>query len=143
MIQKTNYLTSQERLNNILDKINEGIKLDINEKRFLDSWKTNSETHENELLNQQNVEFISDDGNFKFTLKGFEIIDDCKIINGTMTVPDPEINDILMRFDGNIIVFKKKHIAIDFRIKEIDIFEILEGREEKLDDFVGQIIKSI
>lgn len=141
MIQKINQVSVEQRLNSILDKISEGKKVSDTEFQFLKSWKYGHENDFNHYLNRRENEiYLSDDGYFKFIFKEIEEIEDCKIITGTITIPDPIVDEIKISITGNILIFKESHIAVDFRINEIDIFEFIEGKEEQLDDFIYEII---
>lgn len=142
MIQKILNLTAEQRLNRILEKISSNKKITKTEKMFLDAWQTGEEEELNSQMNEESgKEFISDDGYFRFIPKEYEEIEDCTIITGTIVMPDPVVNDFIMRLSGNILIFKKSHFALDFRINEMEIFEFLEGKEEKLDDFISEIIE--
>lgn len=143
MVQKILNLTAQQRLDSILDKLSCNRKLTKKEKEFLDSWSTGTEEQVNNYLNLgSGKEFISDDGYFKFIPKEYEEIEDCKIISGTIVIPDPEVKEIKMRLSGNILIFKKSHVALDFRLNEIEIFEFVGEKEEELDNFIAEIIET-
>lgn len=143
MIQKILNLTAQQRLDNILDKLSSNKKLSKKEYFFLNAWSTGREEQVNNEMNMcSGKEFISDDGYFKFIPKEYEEIEDCKIISGTIILPDPEISEIKMKLSGNILVFKRSHVALDFRVNEIEIFEFLGDKEEQLDDFISEIIET-
>ena len=143
MIQKILNLTAQQRLDSILDRLSSNKKISKKDQFFLSSWSTGREEEVNSKMNMESgKEFISDDGYFKFIPKEYEEIEDCTIISGTIVVPDPEIHEIKMNLSGNILVFKKSHVALDFRVNEIEIFEFLNGKEEQLDDFIAEIIET-
>ena len=142
MIQKILNLTAQQRLDNILDKLSSNKVLTKKEQLFLHSWTNGTEEELNQQMNTESgKEFISDDGYFKFIPKEYEEIEDCTIISGTIIMPNPEVKEIKMRLSGNILVFKKSHIALDFRVNEVEIFEFVCGKEEQLDDFIAEIIE--
>lgn len=142
MIQKNLNLTAEQRLNGILEKITSNKKITKKEKMFLDAWQTENEEEINYQMNQESgKEFMSDDGYFKFILNEYEVIEDCTIITGTIVMPDPVVNDFIMRLSGNILIFKENHVALDFRVNELEIFEFIEGKEEQLDDFISEIIE--
>ena len=143
MIQMILNLTAEQRLNSILDKVSSGVKLTKKEKMFLDSWATGEE----EKVNQQFIfasgkEFISDDGYFKFIPKEYEEIEDCTIISGTIIIPDPIVEEFKMKVTGNILIFKHSHVALDFRLNEMEIFEFVGDKEEQLDNFIYEIIET-
>jgi hypothetical protein len=140
MIQKFLEISTEQRLNNILDKIFKGIKVSNDEKMFLDSFKSNQEEYFNDYLNKNSKIYLSDNGHFKFIFKDYQEQDDCKIISGTLIISDPVIDGLAMRSNGNILIFGTSHVALDFRINEIDIFELTCGKEEELDDFIYEII---
>ena len=143
MIQKILNLTAQQRLDSILDRLSSNKKISKKDQFFLSSWSTGREEEVNSQMNMESgKEFISDDGYFKFIPKEYEEIEDCTIISGTIVVPDPQIHEIKMNLSGNILVFKKSHVALDFRVNEIEIFEFLNGKEEQLDDFIAEIIET-
>jgi hypothetical protein len=143
MIQKILNLTAQQRLDNILDKLSSNKKLSKKEQFFLSSWTTGREEEVNYEMNMESgKEFISDDGYFKFIPKQYEEIEDCKIISGTIILPDPELQEMKMTLSGNILVFKRSHVALDFRVNEVEIFEFLGDKEEQLDDFIYEIIET-
>lgn len=143
MIQKILNLTAQQRLDSILDKLSSNKKISKKDQFFLSSWTDGREEEVNSQMNMYSgKEFISDDGYFKFIPKEYEEIEDCTIISGTIVVPDPELQEIKMNLSGNILVFKKSHVALDFRVNEIEIFEFLNGKEEQLDDFIAEIIET-
>lgn len=142
MIHKLIALTTEQRLNSILDKILANCKLSTHEITFLDSYKLGTEEQVNQQMNHvEGRIYLSDNGSFKFIFKEFEEQEDCIIITGTLLIPDPLINGLVMKSTGNILVFNRNHIALDFRINEIDIFEFIPGKEEELDDFITEIIE--
>ena len=142
MVQKILNLTAQQRLDSILEKISSCKKLSKKEKNFLESWSRGDEEKINNQMNYESGnEFISDDGYFKFIPKEYEETEDCTIISGTLILPDPIVKELIMFLSGNILIFKRSHIAVDFRLNEIEVFEFLEGKEEELDDFISEIIE--
>ena len=150
MINSNKIIRPDERLNLILDKISDvGIKgLNKDEVAYLESYSRGKEKELNEKLSEEenSKTFISDDGIFTFRLKGVELIDGVKFINGLLKVPDIKTQKckiIKGELYGSIILFDKNNVAIDFRRGKYDVFEFVNGIEYELDCFVDDIILKI
>lgn len=149
MITMTDPLGPDERLDMILDKIiKTGIKkLEKKEIEFLESFSKGREIECNEKLSEEECRttFISDDGNFTFVLYSTEIMEDVKVINGKMIVPELKYKNRVIPGEllGSIIVFSDNNIAIDFKNGRYDIFEFVWGLEYELDCFVDDIVINI
>lgn len=142
--------TTQERLNDILDKISQyGIKsLTSLESEFLDSHKSNTEeeTHNKVKYIENERIFEDDSGRFKFEYKETKYLDNEDHYIGTMYVPDLEVeNDkkIDGRLDGMIIHYDNESISLDFEKGKYDIFEFCSGLEYELDNFIDYIVSEL
>jgi hypothetical protein len=146
--------SSQERLNDILDKISTyGINtLSIDEKEFLDAHSNNKETEvHNKLIFKENETVFEDDyGLFKFEhLETIEFDDEIHYI-GTLYVPElkksngSSIKGILI---GKIVVYKSDNdevSVIDFETENgIDVFEFCNGIEYELDNFIDYVVNEL
>jgi hypothetical protein len=149
MINQINTIDPSERLNMILDKINQsGVKSLSNEELiFLKSFSEGREKEVNQIICEEESKtiFLSDCGNFIFKLKSIENIDEIRYINGTITVPDLKlkIKRIKGELKGSIIVFNDQSVAIDFHRGRYDIFEFVGGIEYELDCFIDDLIIKI
>lgn len=150
MINKSEFINSDERLNVILEKISlYGIKsIKKDELIFLKSYSIGKEEEINKKMSEEeiNTTFISDDGFFSFKLINVEYIEDIKYINGIIKVPDLTLKNkkkIKGELKGSIIVFLDNNVAIDFKKGRYDIFEFINGLEYELDCFVDDIILKV
>ena len=141
--------SSQDRLNEILDKISQFGSESINEyeQDFLDSYADGQEEFFNQILNEVEEEtiFDSDDGLFNFKLDEIHQFDDQIHLVGTIKVPDMTLKGkkITGYLFGKIIVYKKDQFAIDFSDGKYDIFEFCSGIEYELDTFIDEIIQKV
>lgn len=139
--------TSQERLDDILDKILHFGKKSLSEMEidFLESYSTNQEEEVNQILNEVENEtiFESDDGLFIFKLEEIHQFQDQAHLVGTIVVPDMVLRGKVIPgfLYGKIIMYKKNQFAIDFTDGRHDIFEFCSGIEYELDIFIDEIIR--
>lgn len=141
-----NYST-QDRLNDILDKINNIGRKSLSEIEieFLESFSSHEEDNMNDTLKKYEMEDIFQSDDLLFTFKLDEVLrysDQIHLI-GTLTVPDMGkrgkiIDGVLY---GKIIIFNKDQFAIEFSDGKYDVFEFVSGVEYELDIFISDIIK--
>lgn len=145
----TSNYSSQDRLNDILDKISHFGKDKLSELEldFLESYSTFQEEEMNELLKEieNDTIFESDDQLFTFKLDEIHQYSDQIHLVGVIKVPDimvrgRKIEGILY---GKIIVYKKNQFGVDFSDGKHDIFEFCSGIEYELDIFIDEIIKKV
>lgn len=141
--------TSQDRLNDILDKINQFGEDSLSELEleFLESFSLYQEEEINEILNEveNEINFESDDGLFSFKLDEVHQYHVQVHLIGTIKVPDMIFRGkkIAGYLFGKIIVYKKNQFAIDFTDGKHDIFEFCSGIEYELDIFIDEIIQKV
>lgn len=141
--------SSQDRLNEILDKISQFGQASLSEyeQDFLNSYHDNQEEELNQILNELEYEtlFDSDDGLFSFKLDELHQFEDQIHLVGTIKVPDMVLKGktISGYLFGKIIVYKKDQFAIDFSDGKYDIFEFCSGIEYELDTFIDEIIQKV
>lgn len=150
MMNSTEPLKPDERLNLILDKISRyGIsKLDKDEISYLESYSLGKEEEVNKKLYEKEAEktFSSDDGNFTFKIKNITTDGDTKYINGTIYVPDLLLGPkkrIKGELKGSIMLFNDKSVALYFNRGKYDIFEFVSGLEYELDNFIDDIVTKV
>ena len=150
MTQLNNELTVNDRLNFILDKLlSHGLKsLSKKELEFLNSYNTNNEEIYNKKYNsdKQHSIYVSDDGYFMFHLESINYIKDELRITGIIFVPDLVIKKRVIKGEikGQIIVFNKTEVGLDFSLKgKYDIFDFVNGIEYELDRFIDDLIANI
>ncbi len=143
--------SEQDRLNDILAKIlkyGEGSLTDL-EKRFLQSWSTNTEKQVHDEIGKIETEqiFEDDNGYFKFEFKEWEDYGDEQHFIGTFYVPDLELENgkkVVGILEGKIVKFENGTVSPDFFNKDgYDIFEFCNGLEYELDGFIDYIIQEI
>jgi hypothetical protein len=143
--------SEQDRLNDILSKIlkyGEGSLTDL-EKRFLQSWSTNTEKQVHDEIGKIETEqiFEDDNGYFKFEFKEWEDYGDEHHFIGTFYVPDLELENgkkVVGILEGKIVKFENGTVSPDFFNKDgYDIFEFCNGLEYELDGFIDYIIQEI
>lgn len=149
--------SSQERLDEILDKISDYgiVAISTEEKEFLDAHKEFKEDEVHRRLQFKESEIIfEDDNHFRFEFK--ELIEEnneIKII-GILYVPDLEINNgnsIKGRLEGEITFFENNETSVNFyknfkeRNREIvfDVFDFIEGLEYEFDSFIDYIVNEV
>lgn len=141
--------SSQDRLNDILDKISHLGKESLSdlELDFLDSYATHQEEEMNDILKEieNDTIFESDDQLFAFKLDEIHRYPDQIHLIGTINVPDMILRgkNIEGTLYGKIIIYKKDQFAIDFSDGKHDIFEFCSGIEYELDIFIDEIIKKV
>ena len=141
--------TSHDRLNEILDKINQFGRDSLSEyeQDFLNSYSEGQEEFFNQILNEVEEEtiFDSDDGLFNFKLDEIHQFENQIHLVGTIKVPDMALRGktIPGYLFGKIIVYKKNQFAIDFSDGKFDIFEFCSGIEYELDIFIDEIIQKV
>jgi hypothetical protein len=141
--------SSQDRLNDILDKIShlgKG-KLSELELEFLDSYSAHQEEEMNMILKEAENDtiFESDDQLFVFKLDEIHRYSDQVHLIGTIKVPDMQLRGKKIEgvLYGKIIFYRKDQFAIDFSDGKHDIFEFCSGIEYELDIFIDEIIKKV
>ncbi len=143
MIKKNSPMTPEKRLDAILDNIHSGAKPSSLELRFLESFSRREEAIVNqEMCMHEREMFLSDDGEFSFTLQDIDRQSDCDIISGVIGFSAPAL-DGDHRAYGRILVFRRTHVAIDFTVGGHEILEVIPGREESLDRFVDDLYRDI
>ena len=141
--------SSQDRLNDILDKISHlgKDKLSELELEFLDSYYTYQEEEMNTILKESENDtiFESDDQIFVFKLDEIHRYSDQTHLIGTIKVPDMQLRGKKIEgvLYGKIIFYRKDQFAIDFSDGKHDIFEFCSGIEYELDIFIDEIIKKV
>jgi hypothetical protein len=139
--------TVEQRLNQILDKINQFGKKSLSEIdiEFLESFSAFQEEDLNSILNEVESEnlFESDDGLFIFRLDEIHKYHDHIQLVGTIKVPDLVLKGKKIEgyLHGKIIIYKKNQFAVDFSNGKHDIFEFCSGIEYELDTFIDDIIQ--
>lgn len=148
---KSEIYTSDNRLNDILDKIsNSGISsLSNSDKFFLDSYKNNNQEEIHKIMLNKELEYVfyDDNGLFKFELNKIEYNDDEIHYIGIIYVPDLKIsNDKIIegRLIGKIVECDNGDIYPDFsKIGKYDILDFCNSLEYELDLFLDFVIKKI
>jgi hypothetical protein len=143
--------SEQDRLDDILAKIlkyGESSLTDL-EKKFLQSWSTNTEKEVHQEIQKIETEqiFEDDHGYFKFEFKEWEDYGDEQHFIGTFYVPDLELENgkkVVGILEGRIVRFENGTISPDFYSKdEYDIFEFCNGLEYELDSFIDYVVAEI
>lgn len=129
-------ISPDQRLDNILDRMLDGLGPSPNELDFLQSFSAGQEDLANRLLGESF--FISDDGQFLFQMTEVERQEGCSVISGTMRINDP-MDGGPDEMSGSILVFDRINVALDFRCGEVELLEVVPGRENNLDIFVYQL----
>ena len=138
-----------DRLNKILDKINERGKKSLSKSEidFLNSYSTGMQNEMNEMLIKKEMEeyFVSDDGLFSFKFDNVEVFDDIYYYKGKLTTPDKKIGKRIIKgeFEGSIIVYSDHSLALDFFNDKCDIFDMIVGYEYELDCFIDDVLYKI
>ena len=149
MIRQTNNKSIEDRLNDILDKINKSGKksLEDDEKTFLDSFSKGEEFKTNVKMNnkESNSTFLSDDGIFTFIYKRNEYVNKALYIYGKLILPDIFVKNKKIKGElvGDIMVLEDGTISLSFKNGKYDIFEFVSGLEYELDCFIDEIVTQI
>jgi hypothetical protein len=138
-----------DRLNDILDKINEFGKPSLTkfELEFLNSYSKGDQEITNEKLLEIEKEktFLSDDGNFQFILEKIDIIEDTTIYSGILIVPSIKVKAKIIhgQLFGCITKYGNGEISLDFGIGDNDVFDFVNGLEYELDSFIDEIVSKL
>jgi hypothetical protein len=116
--------SEQDRLDDILAKIlkyGESSLTDL-EKKFLQSWSTNTEKEVHQEIQKIETEqiFEDDHGYFKFEFKEWEDYEDEQHFIGTFYVPDLELENgkkVVGILEGRIVKFENETVSPDFYSK--------------------------
>jgi hypothetical protein len=145
--------TSNERLDDILDKISKyGIgSLTQLEKEFLDSHSSGTEKESHDKIAKDESDSVFEDKYFKFEHLETEDYGDEVHYIGTLYVPDLELPNgvrIEGRLNGRIVVYSNGQNSPDFYsvVKDThsqenyDLFEFCNGLEYEIDSFIDYVV---
>lgn len=143
MIKKTSQLSTEVRLDGILDRMLGGHAATPQELTFLDSFGTGREFMLNEEMNLAgDTTYVSDDGRFWFMPIEVDRQDDCEIITGVMGVRVPQ-GSAGSEAHGRILVFRKTHLAIDFDLGCAPAQDGTGVVDSVLEEFVEEIYNEL